>query len=236
MFTDIRSFTTLSETHPPKVIVETLNDYFGTMEPIINKYGGSIDKFIGDSIMAEWGGAGQSSDPFLAVQAAIDMRLALIQLNAKRVDRGLFPIAVGIGIHFGRAISGSIGSSDRREFTVIGDTVNVGARIQDQTKVFGFDILVSESVLSQCQGKLLANKCDANILRGRAKSMDLYRLLAVKSAAGGWYFGNPVMEEIVQDYSQSFDNQTIELPPHVLQDLGEAANIELKPAKTTHSA
>ncbi len=236
MFTDIRSFTTLSETHEPEIIVQTLNEYFGTMGPIISKYGGSIDKFIGDSIMAEWGGAGEGNDPYLAVKASIEMRMALTSLNQDRESRGLFPLAVGIGIHFGRAISGSIGSQDRRELTVIGDTVNVAARIQDQTKVFGADILISDSIVTHCAGKLLVNKCSTGALRGRQEKIDLYRLLAIKHESGELLFGDPTLEQLVRDNTSATSQDQVELPEQILAAIAERNKAKIVAKRTPEVA
>lgn len=146
-FSDIRGFTKFSEGHSPEEVVTMLNEYFGIMVKIINKHGGVVDKFIGDAIMAVWGvPAGHEDDTENALLACLEMREALIALNKSRAERGLVEIHIGMGLHAGAAISGTIGSEERMEFTVIGDTVNVTSRIESSTKHFEVDLLISSEV------------------------------------------------------------------------------------------
>lgn len=149
-FSDIRGFTKFSEGHTPEEVVSMLNEYFAVMVGIINRHGGVVDKFIGDAIMAVWGvPAGSDHDTENALKACLEMRSALFTLNASRRDRGLTEIQIGMGLHAGAAISGTIGSEERMEFTVIGDTVNVTSRIESSTKHFEVDLLVSDEVFSR---------------------------------------------------------------------------------------
>src|SRR5262249_35275606 len=128
-FSDIRGFTAFSEGHTPEQVVQMLNEYFQIMVGIINKHGGIVDKFIGDAIMAVWGAPNATDrDTQNAVKACIEMRQALNSLNELRAGRGQVPIKIGMGLHRGEAISGTIGSSERMEYTVIGDTVNQSSR------------------------------------------------------------------------------------------------------------
>lgn len=149
-FSDIRGFTKFSEGHTPEEVVSMLNEYFAVMVEIITRNGGVVDKFIGDAIMAVWGvPAGSDHDTPNALKACLEMRSALTTLNASRRDRGLTEIQIGMGLHAGAAISGTIGSEERMEFTVIGDTVNVTSRIESSTKHFEVDLLVSDEVFNR---------------------------------------------------------------------------------------
>ena len=148
LFSDIRSFTNISEKNKPDVLVAFLNRYFSTMVEIIKKHGGTIDKFIGDAIMAEFGTPVSYEDNCRrAVAAAYEMREALpsIELGDLVLPDGM-KFNIGIGIHYGDVIVGSIGSKDKTDYSVIGDSVNLASRLEGLTKSYGSQILVSESV------------------------------------------------------------------------------------------
>jgi adenylate cyclase len=150
LFTDIRSFSTISERMEAHALVSLLNEYFAEMVTIIMHEDGVVDKFIGDAIMAVFGApVPKPGDAERAVRAAIRMREALASLNQKLVERGMDPIRAGIGIHTGEVVAGNIGSEARMEYTVIGDAVNVAARLETATKDTGEDILVSEDTRAQ---------------------------------------------------------------------------------------
>lgn len=148
LFSDIRSFTNISEKNRPDVLVAFLNRYFSRMVEIIKKHGGTIDKFIGDAIMAEFGTPVSYEDNCRrAIMAAYEMRDALssIELGELVMPEGM-SFNIGIGIHYGDVIVGSIGSKDKTDYSVIGDNVNLASRLEGLTKTYGTQILVSESV------------------------------------------------------------------------------------------
>ena len=148
LFSDIRSFTNISEKNRPDVLVAFLNRYFSTMVEIIKKHGGTIDKFIGDAIMAEFGTPVSYDDNCRrAVMAAYEMRDALptVEMGDLVMPEGMI-FNIGIGIHYGDVIVGSIGSKDKTDYSVIGDNVNLASRLEGLTKTYGTQILVSESV------------------------------------------------------------------------------------------
>lgn len=150
LFSDIRGFSTLSETYPPEIMVTLLNEYLDKMVYCITKHGGVIDKFIGDAIMAVFGGVMDMENPSAnALNASIDMQKELISLNTNFEKRNLPQLQNGIGIHFGDVIQGTIGSQNRKDFTVIGDTVNTASRIESLTKNYDFPILISESIFQK---------------------------------------------------------------------------------------
>lgn len=154
MFCDIRGFTTLSEKMPPEKIVSLLNEYFTGLETCVARHGGVINKYIGDAIMVLFGAPMQSQTHALdALNAALEMRAALEQMNKNWAERGLPEIHFGIGIHSGPVLAGNIGAANRMEYTVIGDTVNTASRIEGLCKLYQKDLLVSQSAADLIQAQ-----------------------------------------------------------------------------------
>ena len=176
-FSDVRGFTAFSENHTPEEVVTMLNEYFSEMVSIINKYNGVVDKFIGDAIMAVWGAPHTTpNDAKNAVRAAIEMRKALDKLNTKRLSRGHSPLMIGMGLHSGRAISGTIGSSERMEYTVIGDTVNMASRIEASTKSFGVDLLISQETCLKVGADFLVETAGFAEVKGKSEALQLFKV------------------------------------------------------------
>lgn len=148
LFSDLRDFTTASENADPEELVRELNEYFEAMVGAVQAAGGVVDKYIGDSIMAVFGAPiTHPDDAARAVRAAWGMERALGQLNAARAGRGLPPLRHGIGVHRGAAVAGNIGTPSRAQYTVIGDTVNVAARLESATKEQGVAVLLSQALV-----------------------------------------------------------------------------------------
>jgi adenylate cyclase len=184
-FSDIRGFTAFSEKRSPEEVVEMLNEYFAVMVGIINKHHGVVDKFIGDAIMAIWGAPKTTGkDASYAVRACLEMRRGLEGLNEKRIARGQPPINIGMGLHAGSAISGTIGSDERMEYTVIGNTVNTGSRIEASTKAFGSDLLISESVYEQIKDDFEIEYAGAAEVKGRTEALKMYKVRGYKDENG----------------------------------------------------
>lgn len=184
-FSDIRGFTAFSEHRTPEEVVAMLNEYFGVMVSIINRNGGVVDKFIGDAIMAIWGAPkGSDKDAFNAVKACLEMRKALEGLNAARRARNEPAIAIGMGLHAGRAISGTIGSDERMEFTVIGNTVNTASRIEASTKAFGTDLLITDDVLSRVGESYVIDYAGAAEVKGRSDAIKMYKVKGYRAENG----------------------------------------------------
>lgn len=194
-FSDIRGFTAFSEKRSPEEVVAMLNEYFGVMVGVINKYQGVVDKFIGDAIMAVWGAPKSTpKDAHNALRACIEMRKALAELNSRRIARGQNPINIGMGLHAGDAISGTIGSNERMEYTVIGNTVNTGSRIEASTKAFGADLLISDTVLERVGEDFLVEYAGAAEVKGRSEPLKLYKVRGYKEKNGD-------MVEVKTEYS-----------------------------------
>ena len=177
LFSDIRSFTNISEHNTPDVLVSFLNRYFSVMVDIIKKYGGTIDKFIGDAIMAEFGTPVSYEDNCRrAVAAAKEMRDALetIEIGDLVLPEGM-KFDTGIGIHYGDVIVGSIGSKDKTDYSVIGDNGNLASRLEGLTKTYGAHILVSQSVLENAgEDSFAFRHIDDVRVKGKKNAVPIY--------------------------------------------------------------
>jgi adenylate cyclase len=177
LFSDIRDFTTLSETLPPKVVMELLGDYFSHMAQIVQGHTGIVNKFLGDGMLACWGVPDASDDHAVrAMQAALDMRVKLEELNAWRQQRGEPQLRIGIGLHTGVVAAGMLGGAGQHEYTVIGDAVNLASRVEGLTKTLGVDILVSESTWNQGQGRFVGKRISEQHVKGRREGVVVYSL------------------------------------------------------------
>ena len=147
LFSDIRSFTALSEHLPPEVVSELLNRYFERMVSCVHRHGGTLDKFIGDGLMAFFGAPNEVPNPSAdAFYAASDMLIELEVLNREQRNQNAPVLAIGIGLHYGPAFLGYVGSKDRYDYSAIGDTVNSSARLEGLAKGLGYPIILSDTV------------------------------------------------------------------------------------------
>lgn len=152
LFCDLRGFTAFCEGKSPQEVVERLNGYFDAMVRQIERKGGVVDKFIGDAIMANFGGLVELENPSQAAfEAALEMRAALAELNRRAEQVGLEPLENGIGLHYGEVLQGPLGAKNRREFTLVGDAVNLASRLESLTKELGRPVLVSGALFEQLE-------------------------------------------------------------------------------------
>lgn len=178
MFTDIRGFTRLSEGLPAEDVVVMLNEYFSAIVYAIYKADGVVDKFIGDGVMGIWGAPKSNPlDPVKAVQAALQIRKAVARLNDTRISRGQKPLYIGIGIHYGSAVAGNIGSAQKLEYTVVGDSINTASRIESATKVYGQDFIISESVANAVKNDFIVEELGSVAIEDKTAPLRLYKVL-----------------------------------------------------------
>lgn len=177
LFIDIRGFTTLSEQMDPARVVNLLNRYFASVGPPIQEEEGFINKFGGDSLLAVFGApVPQEEHELRAVRAALGVRKALAEFNVREEAEGRSALRIGTGIHSGEMIAGSVGSPDRMEYTVIGDVVNVAARLQALTKDLGVDVLISRDVYAKVKDEVSVRALPAVPIRGKAEPLDVFAL------------------------------------------------------------
>jgi len=179
LFADIRGFTSLAEEETPEEVVAMLNEFFSAMADIVFHFEGTLDKFIGDCIMAVWGPPSpHKDDAHRALLAALEMQDAVSQLNAQRKKAKLPKLSVGIGVNTGQAIVGYMGSTKRHEFTAIGDAVNVASRLCNLAR--GGEILTTSGTLEKARGKFVAEPMSVVHVRGKEKGVDTYRVLSLE--------------------------------------------------------
>lgn len=182
LFSDIRGFTALAEGMSPAAVVELLNEYFSQMVKVVGRFEGMVDKFMGDAVLALFGAPMPvGSEALRAVCCALAMQKAIDKFNRTGKRLGREPIAAGIGINTGPVIAGNVGSALRMEYTVIGDSVNVAARLQSLAKPG--EILISEETFSQVQGQVLVTAREPIQLKGKKTSCNVYRLDGLQKEA-----------------------------------------------------
>jgi adenylate cyclase len=187
-FSDIRGFTEISEKMEAQELVRFLNDYMTRMVDCVNKTGGVVDKFIGDAVMAVWGApvsAGSpAKDAFNCVKTALMMRASLQKLNRDRDGEGLSRIRIGCGINTGDVVAGQIGSSQRMEYTVIGDTVNLASRTEALNKPFHTDILITENTWKLLGSYLVTEEMPPVSVKGKEKPVRMFAVINLKTKTG----------------------------------------------------
>ena len=178
LFSDIRSFTTLTEELGPQATVSLLNEYFTIMVDCIQSEGGMLDKFIGDAIMAVFGTPmGHDDDEDRAVRASLSMLRDLNAFNLKRQTEGKKPIHIGIGINTDSIVSGNIGSPRRMDYTVIGDGVNLASRLEGACKQYRAKLLISEFTFKKLRGTYRSREVDRVIVKGKTQPVGMIEIL-----------------------------------------------------------
>ncbi len=181
LFSDIRGFTTFSERNSPEEVIARLNEYLSAMVDVIFKYEGTLDKYIGDAIMAVFGSPlAHDDDPLRAVRTAYEMQQEVDKLNAKWRSEGKEPIRIGIGVNTGEVIAGNIGDLRRMEYTVIGDSVNLAARIEGLTKDFSCGTIISHSTYVKVIDYVTVEPLEMVTVKGKSHAVAIYELLKVR--------------------------------------------------------
>ncbi|HEY7000571.1 MAG TPA: adenylate/guanylate cyclase domain-containing protein [Candidatus Udaeobacter sp.] len=184
LFSDLIGFTTLSEKGDPEALVAQLNEYLSRMTSVVFSNGGTLDKFIGDGIMSVWGNVrsfGIIEDAKNCARAALGMRRELRQLNQKWREEGRMAFGMGIGINHGEVIVGNIGSHERMDPTVIGDSANLASRIEGLTRVYGLDILVGATAAELVRDEVYLRSVARVQVKGKTKPVDVFTFIAARN-------------------------------------------------------
>ncbi|MCX6708252.1 MAG: adenylate/guanylate cyclase domain-containing protein [Candidatus Woesearchaeota archaeon] len=177
-FSDIRGFTTISEQLTPEKLVHLLNEYLTAMTDIAMKHEGVVDKYIGDAIMAFWGAPiKKTNHAELACLTALEMIKKLKELNVKWTQEKFPEIKIGIGLNTGPAVIGNMGSYERFNYTAMGDTINLGSRLEGLTKAYGVCIIISEFTHKEINDKFATRKLDLVAVKGKKKPIHIYELI-----------------------------------------------------------
>jgi adenylate cyclase len=184
LFSDIRSFTAISESMPPRELLDFLNEYFSGMVESVLTHNGVVDKFIGDAIMAVFGApVPEPGDALNAVRAALDMRARLETINVGFRARGLPEIRAGIGLHTGQVVAGNMGHTKRMEYTVIGDAVNLASRLEGMTKELGCDVILSDDLYLEVSEFVVTEPLRKIKVKGREQEVLVHRLVRLRDEA-----------------------------------------------------
>jgi adenylate cyclase len=185
LFSDLRGFTSFSEQLDPETLVHLLNEYLTVMSDVIFKYEGTIDKYMGDAIMAFWGAPQVQPDhATLACRASLEMVVALEELNARWAEEGRPPLAMGIGINTGIMKVGNMGSSSRFDYTVLGDSVNLASRLEGLNKEYGTTLIVSKATLDQTGDVFHERFLDLVAVKGKREPVEVFEILDAERLPG----------------------------------------------------
>jgi adenylate cyclase len=205
LFSDIRSFTSISEQMMPDDLVNSLNRYFTVMVDIIAERGGTIDKYIGDAIMAFFGAPARHKDDALnSVLAGIEMNEALVEFNAHQRELGKPEFRIGVGINYGVVTVGNIGTDKKMDYTIIGDMVNLASRMEGLTKKYQQPLLISESLHQKVYEQVPCRLIDTVAVKGRAKGVKIYaaKKTLTEEENRAWTLHNTAMDHY---YKREFD-------------------------------
>jgi adenylate cyclase len=181
LFSDIRGFTSLSEGRAPSAILGMLNTYLSRMSDVVDQHQGVVDKYIGDAVMALFGAPVMANDDAeRAVNAALAMEAAMPALNASFAQAGWPALHIGIGIHTGNAVVGNVGSETRLNYTVLGDNVNLAARLENLCKRYQVGIIVSEATSKHCP-QIAFREIDRVRVKGKREAVSIYQALGIKA-------------------------------------------------------
>jgi len=213
-FSDIQGFTPISELLEPEPLMNHLSEYFDHATNVISTHRGTVDKYIGDAVMAFWGAPTPESDhAYLACLAALDYQQRVQQLNAKWTAEGKVILPTRIGIHSGEVIVGNMGSAERMNYSVLGDAVNIASRLEGAGKVYGTTIIAGETVYQKTADRMIFRPLDRVAVLGRKQSIMIYELLGNKE------------DELTETIVQLCDSFTTALEAYFRRDWAEALNL-----------
>jgi len=196
LFSDIRGFTTIAEGLTPEELVHLLNEYLTVMTDIVFKYDGTLDKYMGDAIMAIFGAPLDLPDhPIKACHSAIEMIEELKNLNQKWISEGKHPMDIGIGINTGPMMVGNMGSAQRFDFTAMGDSVNLGSRLEGANKSYKTNIIISEFTFEKVKNEFFCMELDSVRVKGKKLPVKIYSLVGYKNLPD-------IQEEVIHQFNQ----------------------------------
>jgi len=205
MFTDVKDFTPIAERMSPDSLMANMSEYFEGLASLIIKANGTVDKFIGDAIFAFWNAPLEvSRHEHAACISALECRAASRRLNARWIDKGLPPWHTRFGVHVGEAVLGNVGSSDRIDYTAIGDNVNIAARLEGLNKYYGSSILVSGQIATVCSDEFLFRHVDRSQPKGVGRPLDIFELLGTLNGPEEFRI-TPDMTKLVQDWDRVYE-------------------------------
>jgi len=211
LFSDIRGFTTISEKLTPEELVHLLNEYLTAMTNVVFKYDGLLDKYIGDAVMAVFGAPLNQPDHALrACKTALGMMEELKRLQKKWAEEGKPVLDIGIGINSGDMVVGNMGSDMRFDYTVMGDMVNLGSRLEGINKEYGTNIVISEYTHDDVKDVLFCRELDSVIVKGKKLPVKIFELLGERKDAEKWEKAVSLFEEGLSKYKQGLWDEAIE--------------------------
>ena len=228
LFSDIRGFTTISEGLQPDQLAALMNEYLGAMTEVVRRQRGTLDKYIGDAIMAFWGAPMEDAEhPRHAVLAAIEMQAALHDLNKQLVSKGWPALKIGVGVNTGMMTVGDMGSPVRKAYTVMGDAVNLGSRLEGITKQYGVGIIIGEGTREKLGKGFVLRELDRVRVKGKAEPVGIYEPLGLEGQVGKEVLDDlKLWNQALQAYrAQDWDRAEMMLlnlirsRPHYLYDL-----------------
>lgn len=201
LFSDIQNFTTISEKLEPEVLVKYLNQYLTAMTDIVIKHGGTIDKYIGDAILAFWGAPITSEDHAYKACLAAEEMIATLKEIQKDLNKNELPeLNIRIGINTGGSLVGNVGSEQRLSYTVIGDVVNLAARLESLNKQYGTNVMISHSTCLEIKSyKPIVRELDKVIVKGKTEGVKIYEFIALKNEV------DHQRKTIVKDYAKALE-------------------------------
>jgi adenylate cyclase len=181
LFSDVRGFTSISEALAPEDLTALMNEYLGAMTEVIHRWRGTLDKYIGDAIMAFWGApVADAEHASHAVRAALAMVAALEELNPRFKERGWPELHIGVGINTGLMTVGDMGSAIRKAYTVMGDAVNLASRLEGLTKTYGVAVIIGEETANRLAGRFLLRELDAVRVKGKSIPVRIFEPLVAQ--------------------------------------------------------
>jgi adenylate cyclase len=217
MFSDVRGFTSISEKLTPPQLVELLNEYLTAMSDTIMQSWGTVDKYEGDAIMAFWGRPYPQTDhAFRACTACLNQAEQLKVLNAKWKSEGKQELNIGIGLNTGPMVVGNMGSTKRFNYTVMGDAVNLGSRLEGQNKEYGTRIIISETTYAQVKEQFVCRELDLIRVKGKNKPVAIFELMSTVEDAKKWEPLVQVFSDGLKAYRRGKFQQSLEIFEDIL--------------------